>query len=152
MSVFSLFTYVFYLAALFASALALWKGDQPLRMAAVATIISWSLTPLIDYWDPDHVNLVATTVDGLTTTAYIWISMRWRRLWSVALSASGILLVLCPLVYAVDHRVHAAGWIAVNNILAVAQLAILLVATQLAFLARNRVRESAVRTFEQDAA
>lgn len=124
----SLYVYAYYLAALVVCGLCLWRGDQPLRLIAIVTIVSWSVTPLVGFWDRDHLNAPQTMIDLATAALYVWISLRWRRLWAAGLSALGILVVLCPLVYVADPRVHRNSWVAANNILAISQLGTLLLA------------------------
>lgn len=141
----SLYTFVYFLAALVVCALCLRRGDRPLRLAAVTTIVSWSVTPLLGYWDRYSLNVPQTLTDVVTALIFFWISLRWRRLWAVALTALLILIVLCPLVYVTDARVHRNSWIAANNILAVAQLAVLLAASRLTPRERMRADEGAVR-------
>lgn len=141
----SLYTYVYYLAALAVCALGLWKGDRPLRLVAGVTIASWSITPLFSHWDGHSLNLPQTLTDIVAAAAYVWISLRWRRLWIVVLSAVTILIVLCPFVYALDDRVHRNSWVAANNLLAVAQLGVILTAVALTRRARRRADEGAVR-------
>jgi hypothetical protein len=141
----SLYTYVYYLAALVACGLGFWKGDAPLRITSVVTIISWSITPLLGHWDGEALNVPQTLVDAVTTVSYILISLRFRRLWTVVLSALALLVVLCPFVDLADARVHRNSWIAANNILAVCQIAVLCVVLWLTIRARRRADEGALR-------
>ena len=141
----SFYTFVYYLAALVVCALCLQRGDRPLRVAAVTTIVAWSVTPLLGHWDRYSLNIPQTLTDLITMLIFFWISWRWRRLWAVVLTAVMILIVLCPLVYLTDARVHRNSWIAANNILAVGQLAVMLVALWSTLRERRRIDEGAVQ-------
>lgn len=142
----SLNTYVYYLAALLVCALGLWKGDRPVKFVAGATIISWSITPLFGHWDRHGLNLPQTITDVITAGVYIWVSLRWRRLWIVVLAAMAILVILCPFVHLMDDRVHRNSWVAANNLLAVTQLLVILFGLWLSVRARRRDDESALRS------
>jgi hypothetical protein len=126
--------------------LCLWKGDQPLRAAAIVILISWSVTPLVDPWGRDRLNVPQTMVDVATTVAMIWISVRWRRLWAAIQAALAILIVLCPFVALVDHRVHRNSWTAADTILTGIQILALLMAVVVTLRTRERDNEGAVRT------
>jgi hypothetical protein len=141
----SLYTYTYYLAALVVCGLSLWKGDRPLQRVAGVTIISWSITPLLSYWDDQHLNVFQTITDAITAAFYVWISLKHRRLWIVILAALSILIVACPLVYLLDARVHRNSWVAANNMLAISQLIVILVVFLLGLRARGRADEGVVR-------
>jgi hypothetical protein len=141
----SLYTYSYLLAALIISLLGLWKGDRPLRWVAGVTLVSWCFTPLLRHWDRYDLNVPQTITDIVTAAVYIWISLRWRRLWVVILSALAIMVVLCPFVGLADARVHRNSWVAANNILAIFQLIVISVALGLFLRARRRADEGAVR-------
>ncbi len=141
----SLYTYTYYLAALIVCGLSLWKGDRPLQAAAGVTIVSWSITPLLSYWDDQHLNVFQTATDVITTAFYVWISLRYRRVLIAVLAAVTFLIVMCPLVYLLDPRVHRNSWVAANNILAVIQLLVILVGFARSLRARRRADEGALQ-------
>lgn len=142
----SLNTYVHYLAAVIVCGLGLWKGDRPLRLVSGVTIISWSITPLFSQWDQQGLNVPQTVTDVITAGAYVWLSLRWRRLWIVVMAALAMLVVLCPFVYLLDPRVHRNSWIAANNILAVFHLLTILVGFWLSHRVPERANEGALRS------
>jgi hypothetical protein len=139
-------TYLWYLAALVVCGLCVWKGDQPLRWTGVVVILSWASTPLFSHWDQHGVNLPVSVIDTNTALAIIWISARWRTLWSAVLAAFTVLTVLNPFVAMADPAIHRNSWLGANNVLAIAELTIMLVALGLTLRARRRADEGAVRS------
>ncbi|HWT51082.1 MAG TPA: hypothetical protein VN113_02755 [Caulobacter sp.] len=135
--------YIVYLFALVTCGVALWKGDQPLRLAALAVIIAWTITPLVYDRTPHRLNFPVMVVDTNTSLILVWISMRWRRLWCAVLAALTILVVIIPFVALADPNIHRYNQLGANNVVSVFQLLVLLVATWLAI--RARANERAVR-------
>ncbi len=138
----SLGVYAFNMSALILCGFGFWKGDPSLRLTAVVTALSWILTPLLGTWRHHDLNLSRAILDGLTAAIYVWISMRWRRLWAVGLAAFAILAVLSPIVFVADARLHRDSWAAANNLLAVIQVGILSFALWTTLRAGRRIGEA----------
>lgn len=139
-------TYLAYLAALFVCGVCVWRGDRPLRLAAAVVIVAWGVTPLFNPWDHEPVNRPQTLIDALSTLTVVWISTRWRRLWAAVLAGFMVLTVLCPYAPLMDARIHRNSWVAANNVLAMCELATLLVALWLTLRPRGRADEGTVQS------
>ncbi len=140
-----MFVYAVYLTALVVCGLTYWKGDPALRLTAMVLIVSWASTPLVMYLDRRGLNMPVSIVDIVTALIYVWISMRWRRIWCAVMAALAIIVFLIPFVALSDRTIHRYNQLASNNIVAGFQLVLLLVATWLAVRARRRADEGTVR-------
>jgi hypothetical protein len=138
--------YIVYLLAVTVTGLVCWKGDRPLRSAAMVMIVSWAFTPMIVRLDAHGLNLPVTFVDIVTALIFVWLSMRWRRLWGAVLAALTIVCVAIRLVASFDPGIDNYSRAASYNVVTVLQLVVLLVATWLAVRARRRANEGAVRS------
>jgi hypothetical protein len=141
-----LIPYLAYLAALVISGVALWKGDRPLRLAAMVLIVSWALTPLVSLGSRFRLDYPVTIIDTNTALGFVWISMRWRRVWCVVLAALMIITVIIPIVCVVDRSIHKYNYYAATNAVAWLQLVVFVVAIGLTVRARRRADEGAVRS------
>lgn len=137
-----LLPYVTYLMALAICGVAFWKGDRPLRLAAAVLIASWTLSPLVSK-SKSSLDFPVTIVDTHAVLAFVWISMRWRRLWCAALAASTFIILLIPIVTLADRNIHKYNHMAANNIVSIFQLVLMLVAIWLTVRARSRANEVA---------
>jgi len=141
-----LFPYVGYLTAALICCLAFWKGDRPLRLAAAVLIAAWALSPLITEGHRHGLDYPVTILDTNVALIFVWISMRWRRIWCGVLAALTIIVVVIPLVAEVDRGIHIYNhWLA-NTIVSALQLVVMLVAVWLTVRARRRADEGAVRS------
>ena len=141
-----LIAYVAYLIAMAICGVAFWKGDQPLRLAAGVIVVGWALSALTGQRDKFGMNYPLSIIDTNTALILVWISMRWRRVWCAVLAALTIVTVLIPFVAMVDRDIHFYNRAASNNVVAILQLIVLLVAIWLTVRARRRANEGAVRS------
>ena len=138
--------YVSYLLALVVCGVALWKGDRPLRLAALVMIVSWAFSPLVSIGTLAPVDYPVTIIDTNVALIFVWISVRWRRLWCAVLAALTIIIVIIPIVSVADPRIHQYNHLAANNIATWLQLVVFCVATWLTVRVRKRADEGAVRS------
>ncbi|KQV62248.1 MULTISPECIES: hypothetical protein [unclassified Caulobacter] len=138
--------FVGYLFALVICGVAFRKGDLPLRLAALVLIIGWAITPLVSLGGKVRLNYPVTIIDTNCALIFVWISMRWRRLWCAMLAALTIVIVIIPIVYVVDPQIHKYTRFAANNVVTCLQLVVLWVAIGLTVRARRRADEGAVRS------
>lgn len=136
--------FVTYLIALVICGVALRTGDRPLRLAALVVIIAWTLTPLVSLGGRVRLDYPVVIIDTNTALIFIWISLRWRRLWCAVLAALMIIGVVMPIICLVDRGIHKYNYYAANNIVANLQLVVLCVAIWLTVRARRRADEDAV--------
>jgi hypothetical protein len=139
-----LIPFIAYLFALVICGVALRKGDRPLRLAALVLIIGWILTPLVSLEGKTRLDYPVTIIDMSAAVIFVWISLRWRRLWCAVLAALMIIGVILPIICLVDRGIHKYNYYAANNIVANLQLVVLCVATWLTVRARRRADEDAV--------
>jgi len=141
----TLIPYIAYLAALVICGVAYWQGDRPLRLAALVLVVGWALSPLVSNGSKTSLDYPVTIIDTNVALAFVWISTRWRRLWCAVLAALTIIIIIIPIVSLVDRGIHRYNNLAANNIVAVFQLIVVLVATWLTVRARRRGDEDAAR-------
>lgn len=141
----TLVPYIAYLIALVICGLAYWQGDRPLRIAAVVLIVSWALSPLVSNGSRTSLDYPVTIIDTNAALIFIWISTRWRRVWCAILSALTIVVTIIPIVSLIDRGIHRYNNLAANNVVAVFQLIVMLVATGLTVRARGRADEGALQ-------
>ncbi len=133
-----------HLIALVICGVALRKGDRPLRLAALVLIVGWTLTPLVSLGSRVRLDYPMTIIDTNTALFFVWISLRWRRLWCVVLAALTIISVIMPIVCLLDRSIHKYNYYAANNVVAGLQLVVFCVAIWLTVRARRRADEDAI--------
>jgi len=137
--------FVTYLIALVICGVALRTGDRPLRLTALVVIIAWTLTPLVSLGGRVRLDYPVVIIDTNTALIFIWISMRWRRLWCAVFAALTIISVIIPIVCVVDRSIHKYNYYAAYDIVAWVQLVVFCVAIWLTVRARRRADEGAIR-------
>jgi hypothetical protein len=142
----TLIAYVAYLIAMVICGVAIRKGDRPLRLAAAVIVVGWALSALVGRRDNLGMNYPMSIIDTSVALILIWISMRWRRIWCAVLAALTIVAVTIPFVGLVDRDIHFYNRAASNNIVAILQLIVLIVAIWLTVRGRRRADEGAVRS------
>jgi hypothetical protein len=146
---FSLLPYFGYLTALAICGLAFWKGDRPLRLVAVVLIASWALSPLISKGHRHGLDYPVTILDTNVALIFIWISLRWRRIWCAVLAAVTIIVVVIPILASADREIRIYNhWLA-NTIVSTLQLVVMLVAVWLTVRGRRQDDEGAVRAWSR---
>lgn len=141
-----LIAYAVYLIAFAISGVAIWRGDRPLRLAAGALILAWTLSALTGHRDKYGMNYPVTIIDTNCALAFVWISVRWRQIWCAVLAALTIVEIVIPLAAFFDRDIHRYNQMASNNIVAVLQLVVLIVAIWLTVRARRRADEGAAQS------
>lgn len=138
--------YAVYLFAVAICGLAFWKGDRPLKLAASVLVIAWALSALTGFRDRFGMNYPTTIIDTNAALIFIWISTRWRLIWCAVLAALTIISLVIPFVAFFDPDIHRYNRAASNNVVALLQLAVVVVATGLTVRARRRADEGAVQS------
>jgi hypothetical protein len=138
--------FVTYLIALVICGVALRTGDRPLRLAALVVIIAWTLTPLVSLGGRVRLDYPVVIIDTNTALIFIWISLRWRRLWCAVFAALMIISVIIPIECLVDRGIHKYNYYAAYDIVAWVQLVVFCVAIWLTARARRRADENAARS------
>lgn len=138
--------YIVYVAAVAICGMAFWKGDRPLRLAAVVMIVAWVLSALTGRRDQYGMNYPVLIIDTNAALIFVWISTRWRRIWCAVLAALTIIGLLIPFMALVDRDIRGYNRSASYNVVTLLQLAVLIAATWLTVRARRRADEGAVRS------
>ena len=138
--------YAVYLITLAIGGVAFWRGDPPLRLAAMALVIGWTLSALTGHRDRYGMNYPMTIIDTNVALIFVWISTRWRLIWCAVLAALTVISVAIPFVALVDPAIHWYNRAAANNVVAAIQLVVLLVATVLTLRARSRADEGPLQS------
>lgn len=141
-----LLPYTGYLIALVICGLAMLQDDPPLRWSAGVFIVGWMLTPAVSHLSRSGWDTPVAIVDTNAALILVWVSFRWRRLWSLAFAALMILLVLARVIAYVDRSIVRYAYQVSNNIIVVFQMLTLIAATVLTVRARRRANEGAVRS------
>lgn len=137
-----LFAYAVYLVATTICGLAIWKGDRPLSLAGAVMIGAWILSALAGKRDIHGMNYPTTVIDIGSAVAFVWISLRWRRLWCAVLAALMIIEIVIPFVVFFDRDLHRYNQFVSHNIVAVLHLVVLVVAIGLTLRSRTRTDEA----------
>lgn len=133
--------YGVYLIAVVICGLATWKGDRPLKLAAAVLLAAWALSALAGRRNVYGMNYPTTVIDTNCALVFIWISLRWRRLWCAVLAALMIVEVTIPLVVFFDRDLHRYNQTLAYNVVSLLLLAVLAVVTGQT-LSRKRADEA----------
>jgi hypothetical protein len=85
--------------------LAMWRGDRAARWVGAAFLASWLGSLLVYRRDAYNADYGILAVDALTLVAFVWISLRTRRIWTVVASAFMTIIVASHLAVMIDLRV-----------------------------------------------
>jgi hypothetical protein len=85
--------------------LAMWRGDQAARWTGAVFLASWLGSQLVHRHDAYNAELGLLAVDIATLAAFVWISMRTRRLWTIFVSAFAAIVVASHIAVMIDLRV-----------------------------------------------
>jgi hypothetical protein len=92
----------------------MWRGDQAARWSGATMLASWGGSLLVYRHDPHRIDYGMLAIDLLTLIAFVWISVRTRRIWTLAASAFTAIIVASHLAATIDLRVTLGTlWISV---------------------------------------
>jgi len=98
-----------YLIAFALCVVAFIKGGAPEKWGAVTFVLAWALTPLVDAQNGARYGILI--VDSLALVSFVWISIRWRQLWSLLAAAFQLDDVLCHAAMALVPEVGDYGYV-----------------------------------------
>lgn len=141
---FQLLSSLVYIVVWMICGLALWQGDRPLRVTAIAFLFFWTISPLVSFWWLGW-NVPLLIIDLNALLALTWISLRWRRLWSTVLVALTFLQFVMPFLAYATH-IKRFYWQSAYAVIGWVMLLVMVVAIMLTVRARRRADEGAVRS------
>lgn len=98
-----------YLIAFAMCGIAFMKGGAPEKWGAVTFVLAWLLTPLVDNKEGARFGILI--VDSLALISFVWISLKWRQLWSLLAAAFQLDDVLCHLAMALVPSIGGYGYV-----------------------------------------
>ena len=137
-----LVAYAVYLIAFAICGLAVWRGDQPLRLAGTVLLVGWTLSTLAGDRNVYGMNYPVTVIDTNCALAFVWISLKWRRVWCAVLAALTFVEVAIPLVVFFDRDIHRYNQTASYNVVSLLLLVVMAVALWQTFVARRRILQA----------
>lgn len=137
--------YIGYLISLAICGAAMLQHDPPLRWSAGVFILGWMLTPAVSHVTRSGWDTPVAIIDTNAALILVWVSLRWRRLWSLVFAALMILLVVARVTAYLDRSIVRYAYQASNNIIVIFQMLTLVVATVLTARVRRRADEGALR-------
>lgn len=93
------------LIAILVCGLAMWRGDQPARWTGAVFLASWLGSLLVNSGDAYNADYGILAIDVLALGAFVWISIRSRRIWTVIASAFVMIIVASHIAVMIDLRV-----------------------------------------------
>lgn len=85
--------------------LAIWRGDQATRWIGATFLVSWLGSLLVHRGDAFSAEYGILAIDIATLAIFVWISIRSRRLWTIAASAFITIIVASHIATMIDLRV-----------------------------------------------
>jgi hypothetical protein len=103
--VLQLHTLISLILAILICGLAMWRGDRAARWVGAAFLASWVGSLLVYRHDPHNADYGMLAIDIATLVAFVWISMRTRRVWTLVAAAFMAIIVASHLAVIIDLRV-----------------------------------------------
>lgn len=85
--------------------LAMWRGDRSARWIGAAFLADWVGSLLVHRRQTLNADYGVLAIDMVTLAAFVWISMRTRRLWTIVASAFMAIIVASHVAVMIDFRV-----------------------------------------------
>ncbi|WP_029910351.1 hypothetical protein [Caulobacter sp. UNC358MFTsu5.1] len=91
--------------AILVCGLAMWRGDRSARWIGTAFLADWLGSLLVYRPHVQSADYGVLMIDIVTLAAFVWISMRTRRLWTIVASAFMAIIVASHVAVMIDLRV-----------------------------------------------
>lgn len=98
-------TIISLILAILVCGLAMWRGDRSARWIGAAFLADWLGSLLVHRRQVISADYGVLAIDIVTLAAFIWISMRTRRLWTIVASAFMAIIVASHVAVMIDLRV-----------------------------------------------
>lgn len=91
--------------AILVCGLAMWRGDRSARWIGAAFLADWLGSLLVYRRHVQSADYGVLVIDIVTLAAFVWISMRTRRIWTIVASAFMAIIVASHVAVMIDLRV-----------------------------------------------
>jgi hypothetical protein len=98
-------TIISLILAILVCGLAMWRGDRSARWIGAAFLADWLGSLLVHRQQAQSADYGVLAIDIAALAAFIWISMRTRRLWTIVASAFMAIIVASHVAVMIDLRV-----------------------------------------------
>lgn len=98
-------TIISLILAVLVCGLAMWRGDRSARWIGAAFLADWLGSLLVHRQQVQSADYGVLAIDIAALAAFIWISMRTRRLWTIIASAFMAIIVASHVAVMIDLRV-----------------------------------------------
>lgn len=98
-------TIISLILAVLVCGLAMWRGDRSARWIGAAFLADWLGSLLVHRQQVQSADYGVLAIDIAALAAFIWISMRTRRLWTIVASAFMAIIVASHVAVMIDLRV-----------------------------------------------
>ena len=98
-------TIISLILAVLVCGLAMWRGDRSARWIGAAFLADWLGSLLVHRQQVHSADYGVLALDVVTLAAFVWISMRTRRLWTIVASALMAIIVASHVAVMIDFRV-----------------------------------------------
>jgi hypothetical protein len=98
-------TIISLILAILVCGLAMWRGDRSARWIGAAFLADWLGSLLVHRQQVQSADYGVLAIDIAALAAFIWISMRTRRLWTIVASAFMAIIVASHVAVMIDLRV-----------------------------------------------
>lgn len=103
--VLQLHTFISLVMAILICGVAMWRGDRAARWVGAVCLAGWLGSILVYRGNAYNADYGVLAIDAVSLVAFVWISMRTRRIWTVIVSAITALMVASHISVMIDLRV-----------------------------------------------
>ena len=104
-TVLQIHTLISLIVAVLICGMAMWRGDQAARWIGAVCLANWLGSLMVYRHDAYNADYGVLAIDTVALIAFIWISIRTRRIWTVVASAFLAIIVASHVAVVIDLRV-----------------------------------------------
>jgi hypothetical protein len=102
--VLQLHTFISLIMAVLICGVAMWRGDRAARWTGAICLAGWLGSILVYRGNAYNADYGVLAIDAASLVAFVWISMRMRRIWTVIIAAFTALMVASHVAVMIDLR------------------------------------------------
>lgn len=110
-TVLQIHTLISLMLAVLICGLAMWRGDLAARWTGAVSLANWLGSLLIYRRDAYNADYGVLAIDAIALIAFVWISIRTRRIWTIIASAFLAIIVASHVATVIDLRVTHGTWL-----------------------------------------